>query len=149
MFHRPRTFITYHLRGRKIMLKSKSIIAAAIAAAFALPLAAYAAGTDTPGGTKSPKSGMSSGDGGSAPTMKQLDTNNDGYVSKEEAKKSSTVSKRFNQLDKDNDGKLSATELNAAGATGAGGSPTDRGSTTTPAAGPGGKGSSSQGRTGN
>ncbi len=56
------------------------------------------------------------------PSMKQLDTNHDGVISKEEAKKSSTVSKRFNQLDKDNDGKLSATELNAAEATGAGGS---------------------------
>ena len=54
--------------------------------------------------------------------MKQLDTNHDGTISKDEAKKSSTVSKRFNQLDKDNDGKLSATELNAAEATGAGGS---------------------------
>jgi hypothetical protein len=116
------TDIHYHLRGRKIMLKSKSIIAAAIAAAFALPLAAYAAGTDAPSGTKSPaKSGMSSGNGGSMSTMKQLDTNNDSYVSKDEAKKSSAISKRFSQLDKDSDGKLSATELSAAEATGAGG----------------------------
>ena len=104
------------------MLKSKSLIAVALAAAFALPLAANAAGTERPSG------GMSSGSGGSTPSMKQLDTNHDGSISKEEAKKSSTVSKRFNQLDKDNDGKLSATELNAAEATGAGGSGSKSGS---------------------
>lgn len=97
------------------MLKPKSLIAVAIAAAFALPLAANAAGTEKPSG--------------SMPSMKQLDTNNDGSVSKEEAKKSAVISKRFKELDKDNDGKLSATELSAAEATGAGGSAKDRGST--------------------
>ena len=97
------------------MLKSKSLLAVALAAAFALPVAANAAGTDRP-------SGSASSGGGSTPSMKQLDTDRDGTISKEEAKKSSTVSKRFKELDKDSDGKLSATEMNAAEATGAGGS---------------------------
>jgi hypothetical protein len=132
------TKIHHHLKGRNIMLKSKSLLAVALAAAFALPLAANAAGTERPSGSTSPgKSGsMSSGNGGSMSTMKQLDTNNDGHVSKEEAKKSSAISKRFKELDKDNDGKLSSTELSAAGATGAGGS----GKESSPAA-PGGTGS--------
>lgn len=105
------------------MLTSKSLIAVALAAAFALPLAANAAGMEKQGGMSSEKQSSST------PSMKQLDTNNDGSVSKEEAKKSATISKRFKELDKDNDGKLSATELSAAEATGAGGSAKDRGST--------------------
>jgi Ca2+-binding EF-hand superfamily protein len=71
--------------------------------------------------------------------MKQLDKNNDGSVSMEEAKKDRTISQRFKELDKDNDGKLSATELSAAGATGAGGPGKDRSS-------PGSTGSTSPGR---
>lgn len=44
----------------------------------------------------------------------RLDTNRDGFVSREEAKASSDVSARFKQLDKNNDGKLSPEELAAA-----------------------------------
>ena len=75
--------------------------------------------------------------------MKRLDTDKDGSVSRDEAKKDSNVSKRFKELDKNNDGKLSATELGSAQATGAGGSST-KGSS--PAAGgTAGKASSAQG----
>lgn len=44
----------------------------------------------------------------------RLDTNRDGFVSRDEAKASPDVSARFKQLDRNNDGKLSAEELAAA-----------------------------------
>ena len=106
-------------------MRNKTLIAAAIAALFAVPMTANAAEKSsgpsaTSGGTSS--AGKSAaGNGGSASMMKQLDTDKDGSVSRDEAKKDSNVSKRFKELDKDNNGKLSATELNAAQATGAGG----------------------------
>lgn len=119
---------------------NKTLIAAAVAAVFALPVAANAAGSDKASGAAAPSGGTSSsapkssaaGNGGSASMMKRLDADKDGNVSRDEAKKDTTISKRFKELDKNNDGKLSATELNAAQATGAGGSP-------------GGKASSAQG----
>ncbi|MGQ0525814.1 MAG: hypothetical protein ACT4P8_19390 [Betaproteobacteria bacterium] len=76
----------------------------------------------TSGSASSAAKSDAAGNGGSASTMKRLDTDKDGSVSRDEAKKDSNVSKRFKELDKDNDGKLSSTELNAAQATGAGGS---------------------------
>ena len=94
---------------------NKTLIAAAIAAVFALPLATQAAGTDK---SSSSSSAMKSGNGDSAGTMKRLDTDKDGSVSRDEAKKDSNVSKRFKELDKNNDGKLSASELGSAQATG-------------------------------
>ena len=108
------------------MLSSKSLIAAAVAAVFALPLSVNAAGTEKSGtpsagtGSSADKSGMS-GNGGAASSMKRLDTNKDGSVSREEAKKDTNISKRFSELDKDNDGKLSTTEMNASQAPAAGG----------------------------
>jgi uncharacterized low-complexity protein len=43
--------------------------------------------------------------------FKRYDTNNDGYITREEAKSSSGLSSRFKDLDKDGDGKLSAQEF--------------------------------------
>lgn len=111
------------------MRNLKSLIAVAVAAAFAMPFAATAASHKAPGSpaATSPSSpGGAAGNGGSVSSMKQLDTNNDGSVSREEAKKDANISRRFKELDKDNDGKLSATELSAAQATGAGGSAKDK-----------------------
>ena len=99
---------------------NKTLIAAAVAAVFALPFSTHAAGTDKASGS----SAMKSGNGDSAGTMKRLDTDKDGSVSRDEAKKDSNLSKRFKELDKNNDGKLSVTELGSAQATGAGGSST-------------------------
>ena len=45
-----------------------------------------------------------------APTFKGLDTNNDGYISREEAKSNTGLASRFKTLDKDGDGKLSPGE---------------------------------------
>ena len=118
-------------------MKSKLIVLA-VAAAF--PLSALAQQSPTspsrtpesqsPPGSQAPnapgapkefgsKSGPSSGSA-------NLDKNNDGYVSREEAQKSSEISRRFNDLDKDGDGKLSTKELSTgsrgSGSTGMGGS---------------------------
>ncbi len=43
--------------------------------------------------------------------FKKYDANNDGSISREEAKSSSGLSSRFKDLDKDGDGKLSAQEF--------------------------------------
>lgn len=86
----------------------RTLIAFAVAAA--LPLTALAQMGSPSAPSKSPSSGMSKG----ASPLNRLDTNKDGYVSKDEAKGSAEVSKNFSTLDKDHDGKLSPSELSAA-----------------------------------
>lgn len=88
----------------------KTLFAAAIGAAFALPV--YAQGSSS--------SASSSGGGSSAssssdpaPMFRQLDRNQDGSLSREEAK-GSPHEKAFTELDKNGDGKLSAEEHAAA-----------------------------------
>jgi hypothetical protein len=83
-----------------------------LAAAVALPSAVFAADTDSP--SRTPSASSAPRDAGAPMTFNSLDTNKDGYVSREEAKNSSALSKQFGQLDKDGDGKLSAAELAAA-----------------------------------
>lgn len=46
-----------------------------------------------------------------APLFKTLDGNHDGYVTKEEAKRSAEVTARFKELDTDRDGKIAAAEF--------------------------------------
>jgi hypothetical protein len=46
-----------------------------------------------------------------APLFTQLDANKDGYVTKDEAKRSAEVTARFTKLDADRDGKLAASEF--------------------------------------
>ena len=79
----------------------KSLIAAAVAAVLAIPFAATAA-------DKAP-----SGASGAESMFKALDKNNDGFISREEAK-GSPHDKDFAALDKNNDGKLSREEHAAA-----------------------------------
>jgi hypothetical protein len=90
-----------------------------LAAAVTLPTAVFAAGTDSPSRAPSASSAPPSASGaprdsGTPMTFNSLDTNKDGFVSREEAKNSSALSKQFGQLDKDSDGKLSSAELAAA-----------------------------------
>ncbi len=62
-----------------------------------------------------PATGMTStGDWGSnpAPLFKELDANHDGYISKDEAKRSADVTARFNRLDANHDGRISVDEFN-------------------------------------
>ena len=90
----------------------RTLIAFAVAAA--LPLTALAQMGNPSAPPKSPSaSGSSSGMSSDSP-LNRLDTNKDGFVSKDEAKGSAEVSKNFKSLDKDHDGKLSPAELSGA-----------------------------------
>ena len=88
----------------------KPLLAALIAAAFALPLAAGA--NDM--GAKSSKMNASSGnDGGAEAMFAALDKNGDGFLSKDEVKGTPHESE-FALIDKNGDGKLSRDEHYAA-----------------------------------
>jgi hypothetical protein len=95
----------------------KTLIAAAVAAAFALPFSASAAGDKADkaasSGDKAASSGATKSDGGAEAMFKALDKNNDGFMSKEEVK-GTPHDKDFSKLDKNNDGKLSRQEHAAA-----------------------------------
>jgi hypothetical protein len=93
-------------------MQRKPLIAAVIAAAFAFPLAATAAGTDKTAGAKS-ASANGANDGGAAAMFKSLDKNGDGFISKDEAAGSPHAAE-FAALDKNGDGKLSKAEHAAA-----------------------------------
>jgi Ca2+-binding EF-hand superfamily protein len=88
----------------------KTLIAAAVAAAFALPFSASAAGDKA---DKAASSGATKSDGGAEAMFKALDKNKDGFMSKEEVK-GTPHDKDFSSLDKNNDGKLSRQEHAAA-----------------------------------
>ena len=105
-------------------LRFTSIIA--LAAACALPLSAHAQGTTAPSppspSMSTPPSTMAPGSPLSDPftgkSFSSVDTNGDGFISREEAAKAQGFFGRFEELDKDGDGKLSQTEINAAGGPG-------------------------------
>lgn len=117
----------------------RTLIAAAVAAAFALPLTSQAnddfvvaqGGGDTgasnrqeganppgqasPGAPRSSTSGMDRAAGATTHRgrFEALDKNHDGYVSRDEAKDASELNTRFSELDVNNDGMLSRDEYNA------------------------------------
>lgn len=119
----------------------RTLIAAAAAAAFALPLTSQAnddvvvaqGGGDTgastrqeganppgqasPGAPRSSTSGMDRAAGATTHRgrFEALDKNHDGYVSRDEAKDASELNTRFSELDVNNDGMLSRDEYNAMG----------------------------------
>src|SRR5262245_16963116 len=97
-------------------MRLKTLIAAAIAAAFAWPLAAGAqdksSGGTSAGGDKA-SAGATKDDGGAEAMFKALDKDKDGYLSKEEVK-GTPHDKDFAKLDKNGDGKLSREEHAAA-----------------------------------
>ena len=101
-------------------MKAKQVMALVIAAAFAAPVAAQSgSGTVQPKDSNpaaEPKAfggGVDrSGAGSSAGGFAAMDRNNDGYISREEARDASW-NNRFSEFDKDNDGRLSRSELEA------------------------------------
>jgi len=117
----------------EVSMNLKTIIALAVAGAFAMPVAAQtSSGTDKPSGTArgTASDKHKSEAGGTAPGgFAGIDKNNDGYLSRDEAK-DAAWSNRFSELDKDNDGRLSKSEFDAlsGAATGAAGA-TGRGAT--------------------
>ncbi|HLO63183.1 MAG TPA: EF-hand domain-containing protein [Azonexus sp.] len=80
----------------------------------ALPLAAIAADATTPpgGGSTPGSSSTATGrDDAIPPMFKELDTNKDGYVSHDEAKRSAEVTARFSEMDTDRDGRITVSEF--------------------------------------
>jgi hypothetical protein len=104
----------------------KTLIALAVAGAFAVPIAASAADDSLmvaqAGGTGSASGSAASGGAGDYAGNRmephprgfdRLDTNHDGYVSRDEASHANELNTRFSEMDRDNDGKLSRQEYNA------------------------------------
>jgi EF hand domain-containing protein len=86
-------------------MKRNILIAVSIAAAFAIPLSAGAAGDKS--------ASASSGNAGAEKMFQSLDKNKDGFLSKDEVK-GTPHEKEFTTLDKNHDGKLSREEHAAA-----------------------------------
>src|SRR5258706_7565319 len=108
----------------------KSLIAVAVAGAFALPVvAAASAGGDNiviaqSGGSGADGTMKQPGTGATADSrFERLDKNHDGFISRDEAKDAAELNTRFSELDTNNDGKLSPEEYGAlyAGTRGAAG----------------------------
>jgi len=101
----------------------KTIMALALAAAFAAPVLAQTPGrTTTDPKDSNPAAPAASSARGATSGFGAADRNNDGYISRDEAK-DATWNSRFSELDKDNDGRLSQSEFNVLDA-GAGASTT-------------------------
>ena len=83
-------------------MRLKTLVAVAVAAAFAVPLLSQAQ-SDKPSG----------GASGATTPGSTMDKDKDGSISREEAK-GTPYEKDFSKLDKDGDGKLSASEQAAA-----------------------------------
>lgn len=80
------------------------------------PVSSGTNAADRPANT--PKSETSAA--GSSGSFSSLDRNNDGYISREEAR-DVPWNNRFSELDKDNDGRISQSEFNAMGSSTTGG----------------------------
>jgi len=87
-------------------MTTRTLIAVAVSAAFALPLAATAADDKAASGATKP-------DGGAEAMFKALDKDNDGFMTRAEVK-GTPHDKDFSTLDKNGDGKLSREEHAAA-----------------------------------
>jgi len=74
---------------------------------------------DRPANTPKSETGAAAGSGAHG-GFSAMDRNNDGYISREEAREA-TWNNRFSELDKDNDGRISQSEFNAMGASTTGG----------------------------
>ena len=74
---------------------------------------------DRPANTPKSETGAAAGAGAHG-GFSTMDRNNDGYISREEAREA-TWNNRFSELDKDNDGRISQSEFNAMGSSTTGG----------------------------
>ena len=98
-------------------MKTRTLIVAAVAGAFALPLSVQAAGEAgtfllAQSSSQGASSGHTAGAQSAAPGggMSTLDKDSDGYVSREEAAADTRVHSRFSELDTNRDGRLSHSE---------------------------------------
>ena len=93
----------------------KTVMALAIAAAFAAPVLAQQAPRSydsKDANPAAPRAAEPSAAGATAAGFAAMDRNNDGYISRDEAR-DATWNTRFSELDKDNDGRLSQSEFDA------------------------------------
>lgn len=103
-------------------MKRNIIAALLLSASVGMPVTAIAA-TDAPGsgtapgtrmGDKPPASGkqgsQSNPSGSADASFRSMDTNNDGFLSRDEVKGNSSFSRQFNEIDKDRDGRISPSE---------------------------------------
>jgi hypothetical protein len=90
---------------RRVTLSTLLLIAA-------LPMAALAADPKAPAANEAPidMPATSAGSTAGSSLFNQLDSNHDGSISKEEAKRSAEVSATFDSLDANHDGAISASE---------------------------------------
>jgi EF hand domain-containing protein len=101
----------------------KTVMALAISVALAAPVLAQQARDSKDSNPAAPRAAEGSAAGTTAGGFAAMDRNNDGYISRDEAR-DATWNTRFSELDKDNDGRLSQSEFDAlqgeaAGAAGA------------------------------
>jgi hypothetical protein len=94
-------------------MKARTFIACAIAAAFAIPLAAHAGGDKQSGASSGGTAASGAGASGAEAMFKSLDKNKDGNLSRDEVK-GTPHDNDFAALDKNNDGKLTRQEHAAA-----------------------------------
>lgn len=95
-------------------MRTRTRLATLCVVLAALPLGAIAADpapatSGTPAAATTP--GTTAAGAQAAPIFEQLDSNRDGVVTKDEAKRSADVTARFKELDADRDGRISAAEF--------------------------------------
>jgi EF-hand domain pair len=91
-------------------MKRKTMINAFLLLA-ALPLSALAASSQPWTGNSPDTAAAVTPKENPPPLFKELDTNHDGYISRQEARRSADVTARFKQLDANRDGKISVDEF--------------------------------------
>ena len=91
-------------------MKRKTLIAMAVAGAFAAPFAVLSADTDK---TDQPSGTSASGHTSSSSALFERLDKQDGFVTRDEARDATELQGRFAELDKDNDGKISRSEIRA------------------------------------
>jgi hypothetical protein len=95
------------MSDKEIAMTLKTAMALTIAAAFAAPLAAQQAPR-----SYDPKDSNPATAGATAGGFAAMDRNNDGYISRDEAR-DAPWNNRFSELDKDNDSRVSRSEFEA------------------------------------